>query len=1715
MKFIKNFNDIQILLLSLWLFSSCLPEQSFRSPIDLDNAQISNGDDTTTNPSTGITGKLPQTTNFLQQGSVKTSTTLSLESDFKDSFLIRGNDLISLLEQRVLLTQKNFCLVSFYPGVTASGTKNVLITSARIRFFFNSAIGTKEYFLQVDPNNEIINQSDCLTVSLTSKLTSIFGASSFAFKISDLCPNCTTSISSTGLRLFETTGTEEKNAKISFLFLNIIPDTGSAPQTAPSCSSDANCSGLNFNCCLDGQCVQHASIKSSTDQSSNEFLIAEQLIAGKPELIKDYKHLFHVCPNMVSTDQTGANDSSTPPIDPAQLANDLFSELLDLYNCTTPKLDEFSICVKEFENGSELMKSSSFTFSATKDDLNFSGVNSTLAGQNNIVQVDFAGQVLFKEKLLSTDTKINLPTGASLSSSNDSFSQAQSITMQQSPPSNAINDIVKIYYKVDGTCQKLGSTLARCTKIYTQGQSSTPARSSDHSTGNNSFALPTYADLSFNIIVKLNSSAVPEGTDSWALSGRNVVFNTNTMPVFTGQKVEITYFVTSNVAEITQSTTAAQNRIDQHCKCDPLKDPCSLKPITSKVAGIDTVTSFQCIYPDPDVAPPPLQRTVFVSAKAVPHKFYDSFGVNIDLGDTPSNSSQEGIKFEYTDGNILKPNNVGKYIGFNEIYGTMNAGPASALPPKVIAVAKGKSYDLFVDQGAFSTCLNCGSDYFSTLQKVFPNNFKYQAGGYLPAINESRRTSNRSDYPADDFRFGRACFVPTTMIPWTHRSNTDVTTQRRNRLAAQHFLFANGYNKDWYGFDYGALIGSFDGVKWFAVGNQRRIKAEGNKLYLATNAYFGDLTINNSFQVTINEINSVLNSGSFVNHDTDNDGAQCQRSHFCSTDEDCITQLGYDYSCVNVSAYETPWPIFDNNGNELTGNLTRNLLGLVGGANGQVNRCVYRGVGSICNARSFSVNPSDSYTNSSNEKIHSCSVNSFCANLSKSEFNTSISRFADTAANQNIQSFITTKTDRFGLATRILGRPQKYYGDQTPPSSVKLHLNQNNIDSICVPGKDIENISTMQDLNFLSTTTKQADKINNVGRTFSSVFFQDENYFAACPATDQDGNYTHLQEGNLNDPTHSSFAIKNNMSTNSLNLPALASQNLFNDKSSLVTSIGYHKNTCLRAPGASCFSDFECAANDFIANKFKSVTNFSGQISKAEENFWEESLICGNSQPRLQTGFPFPNPVYDPTTHKCCRETAKSFTYSSQAHEGSDFDVINNSNEVLIPGFNQDINDPRRYSRTHTVYDKLTQEAAKYPPLVTAAPRPSSPLVLLLQNLRQYNTLHLHNERMCCTGHWVRKFASGSNAVNGGTHFSGASQQNIPIQTFKSLAFAENNFPPQNSFPADFSYDPTLLPFTCNIADHQTSDCEVRNSTEGSAFEKKYLDWFAKFELIGIPQVLIETNETVEKPISTNEEIDIDNNGVASSGITSPNFIQSSPDIDQPQMDISFLKLPIENTIKDVNNGGVVDAIFNGENFYSAASYDNFEIGTGKLKKIFSEDQFNCCIPTGIQVENGTPRTSCCSGTINQDDNEVSKCCLDDFTDLSVYTNRYVSSEGAFFNNQEISDNDIDPKSGYIKKEIVLQMAAQMCCSGQATFGKVINDYLIPINFDKRAPKCPKTRRFAFIETLDNAKAVDGGVAKYKAGVKWNNHVYCVPPNFDEEVTDCNDGSAGGGAVSE
>lgn len=1697
----KNYfhNQIALLTLLALLTISCMPEKfEVKEDFNSTESDIQSTDETPTgNGNTSEQRKLTQVANFLQLGTLETTSTLSIFADFQDSFLLRGNNIIETLTISTKTNQSNFCIVVNFPGSTGTNAKNILVLSARVRSYYSTALNTKEFFFQIEPNNKTNNEIDCLTVSMNNSIQTIYSTTNIAYSLEEVCPSCSVNLSSTSLRIFNSTGVEQGDLSIANLFINSIPPIGSSVEQPTFCSENSTCSSIGFNCCLSGQCVNHGQVRPEVNNSSDKYIQALKIIGTRPELIKDYTDVFYVCSEMVPTDTP--NNGSGEPDDPLQNANDLFEELTNYYNCLTPTIDEISICKRDFSNASNLMAAAPYGFAARLDDLTFANLNPLLLG-NNITKIEFGGKVYFQEQLYPTDTAIPLDINyGSIGAKNDNLSTAQIASLQIPTASDATDDILSIYYKIDGTCEKLGSSLARCKKVYKQGQVSTPPRSSDHITGNQLFSLPTYVDTGFNVIVEVGGSPVPTGTDTWQLAGNNIVFDSVNFPVFDNQEIEITYFVSADITALTESRELAQSAVDSHCACDPLEDACSLKPIYTEVNGSSQVTSYVCIYPKPNTPDAPLQETVYISAKSVPQKFYDTNGVNYDLGTIGSEFGQEGNLFEYTDGHNLKPNNLSQYVGFNEIYGSMNNGSAAPVPPTVVEVEKGKVYDIFVDEGSFSTCLNCGTDYFSSMQKVFPNNFKYKGAGYSPDMVESRRVTNQGDHAADDTRFGRACFVPATMIPWTHISNSDVTTQRKNRMDAQHFLFANGYNKDWYGFDYGSIIGSFDGVTWFAVGGQRKIKAGSKKLYLSVNAYFGDLTINNTFKVIVNEEVPILNSGSLVLNDIDSDGAECQRAHLCQADNDCITQLGYDYACVNVSSYLTPWPQFDTNGNEISGSTNRSLASLIGGTQGEAKRCVYRGQGAMCAQNSLSVTSANSYASSTEAKVHTCSPNSTCAAITASNFNTKIARFAESPKSQNIQSFITDKTDSFGLAARNLGRPYNFYGSEQIPPATRIHLANLNIDGLCVPGKAPELATSNQDANFLLSTTMQADKMLNIGRTIASTVLQDENYYALCPSTNDDGDFTNTLAVSLNDVTHKPYAIRNNISTNALLLPSLTNLNFFNDDENPVTNIGYHKNTCLRAPGASCYSDFECAPNTFVSGKIKTLSSMNGEVSAAEQAFWEEELTCGGPRDRYLPNSIVPNPEYDLTQNRCCRETGNDFTYYTQKHEGSSFKVVNNVGTPLIPGVNQDLNDPERYTRTHTVYDKLISDPTNYPSLVSAASQPTIAHILNGDNIKQYKTLHLNNSRMCCTGHWVRNFASGTNGNGGGHTFTATKMQNIAISTFKTLNWNANNVPAVNNFPSNIPYDPELQTFTCTPEDHLTSDCEIKNITQGSTEEKKYLAWFGKFELLGIPQVLIETNNTIFKPLAT-EPMDID-------GDLNDDF--------KAQDDISALKLPLENTIKDINTTGVADVNYSSEEFYSASSYDNFEIGSSKLKKVFSEESFNCCIPTGVAVPETTVDSQCCTGNVTNVGGPA-RCCLNDFTDVSVYTNRYVSSEGAFDGANETSDSDIDPKSGYVKKELVLEMSKNVCCSGQATYGYVIDEYYIPIDYDKTFNDA-RTRRWMYNETLDNDPSPTTGISRvdlFNAGVRWNDHVYCIPQELADRIVSGSSDSSGGGSGS-
>lgn len=1713
---LKTTTFIMQLTLLLVLLSGCLPQppRAYNPNLNSNLETTPQNESETEQPPTPVL--LAQNVNFFQVGTQKEASTLSLYSDFNDTFLMRGNQLNQHLRQFPSPLNQKFCFVTKFIGASGNDAKEILIMSGRVKSFLNYSSNQNEYYVQINPHDSTINTTDCITNEILSLISSKYSSMDFTLNISGVCPSCNSGINSNEIFIYSPSGTEQTELNISHLRLAILPER-TENITRTTCASNTSCETLGFDCCLDGQCINHGEVIDGVNQNTDEFLIASQIIEARPELIINYNNLFYICPTMVETNPD--NSPIDPNLDPAQEAADRFETLEELYNCINPIFDEYSVCTKTFYDMSESINSGGHTFAAAPDDLTFKSINSSIT-YNNIKEITYGNIVLFKEGFTSSDTSVplDIADGQFQSASNDNFVNSQSVQINKTLPSSAINDNVKIRYTIDGTCVKLGSTLAKCTKSYIQGQSLNPARPSNHPSGKQ-FDLPSYADLNFNLLVEVNNVRIAQDATTWQVSGQGIKFD-NSYPIFNNQEVKITYFVSNNVDLLTQSKSDAQSKVNTFCACDP-KSPCNLKPETEVINNIEKIVDYSCVYPESSTFDPPLRETVYISSKTAAHRYFDVNGVsytNSQLFDAPP---QEGVHFQYEGNNEFKPNNADQYIGFNEIYGTFNLNSTSAIPATEIDVVKGRRYDLWTESGVFSSCLNCGSDYYSSLIKTFPTEFSHFGSGYLPSLSESRRILNQSKFPADDMLFGRACFVPATMIPWTHVPNDDVPTQRKNRLAAQHFLFANGYNKDWYGFDYGSVIGSFDGVHWFSVGNARRVQATSNKLYLAVNAYFGDVTTNNSYQITIQESVAVLFNGfvfdpdkdSILFHDPDtvistdmhSFGAQCQRFHLCENDNDCLTRLGYDYVCSSVGGVKSSWPLFDSFGREQSGEKEVSLLSLSGGSNGFPKRCVYRGKGAPCEVNSHSINNADNtYSKSDDVELNVCSPNNYCEELTQSKFNTRIARIASNPKNQNLKSFITEKSDTFGLTARILGRPLKFLGDEAVPEVVKTQLQSTNVKSICIPGKDPERASRIEDLNH-DVSNRKADNILNIGKTYSSD--RDEDYLTACPAIDNEENsgnaYTYLLDENLDNPLHRVKTISQNISTNRMKFfDTNFETDFFNDDddSNMVEKVGFTKNSCMRAPGASCFTDLDCAPNHWVSNKISAITE--SFLNEAEADFWKEDLVCANAQQRKLSNSSFDLPEYDLRSHKCCREIGKPFTFYSQKHKDDTVNYINtNTLELKVPGIDSTISNAANYSRVHTIYDKVTLSPIEYPaPLVPAAQNSDANRMTQANfKLRQYNTLHLHNSRMCCSGHWVRKFASGENGNGGGHTFGPNKQQNINnIEEFKTL-----NWTAQTN---GSSVRGSEIAFGCNINDAETNFCEIRNIPEDSEKDLALLKWFAKFELLGIPQVLIENSNHFYKPLNENQ---------AAPGNKTPFvgfFNASTENSANKEWDVKMTPNSLEDglllpNLSEVSNQPETNPV----ELYSAANGEHFDLGgEQRLKKVFEPNEFNCCIPTGIEITDASVDSNdCCSGLLS-DFNGPRRCCLNDFTDVTVYTNRYVSSEGVKFQGFDIPEGEVDPVTGYLSKEIVLQMAATMCCSGQADFGVAISELFIPLESDNGSingsDPSLKSRRWIYNNSLDT---LNGTLQTFREGQKWNHHVYCIPGNSS------GGSGAGGGAVSQ
>ncbi|MFL5785632.1 MAG: hypothetical protein ACJ76H_13535, partial [Bacteriovoracaceae bacterium] len=742
---------------------------------------------------------------------------------------------------------------------------------------------------------------------------------------------------------------------------------------------------------------------------------------------------------------------------------------------------------------------------------------------------------------------------------------------------------------------------------------------------------------------------------------------------------------------------------------------------------------IQCTVIGQDDGSTPLQSRVQVSSKSAPHRFFDTTGTEKAL---TGSVVQEGDTFQYLDDAKVVPSQTN--FGMNAILGQMTVALDQALPAKSVTVELDQVYLISTVSGTYTPCPTCGKDSWLDSLSAHP----YTTDGIgLQGLSFSTERDNISAYSTggnyEDTIFGRACWLPPTMLPFSHSAQGTTQAQRLNRLQTQAALYSNGYQRDWFGFNKGALIGSFDGVTWFAIGRGRIVRATTTKLFLALNAPFADLAVGSIHEVNVEAYNGIAKAPAVdydpayhVNDiDNQNLAGTCQANHMCTTDTDCVTKLGWEYMCADVKEIRTNWPQFDANAGEIamTGSGTSTydasgnpatstattidqILAKKGFPSSSTKRCVYRGAGAPCIVNSAGI------SDLNRRKVFTCAPNFFCANVASGGlFNAKVARYA-----ASLEEIPVAKNHLFGKDANVLGRPLSYVSssDTTSlPSGVQTTIRQNlqnNHSSassqagICRPGKalpDSSNQATMKSpfqQHQFADASKRTDFISQIASCNSTLYTN--NRQASCPVIGTDGNYAMFAAAAL-PATYSDQARAQNvcglqsifsnqaLSTSADSMLAYSPFRSIEAKTlpnQTVTEKTLVRDACLRRAGQVCQTDLDCSPNKMHAEQ-TDVFSLSYFGNQAEKNYYSEYLVCGQTAPKPAYGDQVAYEAFDMSKNRCCREVGKDLTtytnYVPTTTSISTYDPASNGLKMsLDSGAGITLpNDPLRYSRLATV----------------------------------------------------------------------------------------------------------------------------------------------------------------------------------------------------------------------------------------------------------------------------------------------------------------------------------------------------------------------------------------------------------------------------------------------
>ncbi len=840
------------------------------------------------------------------------------------------------------------------------------------------------------------------------------------------------------------------------------------------------------------------------------------------------------------------------------------------------------------------------------------------------------------------------------------------------------------------------------------------------------------------------------------------------------------------------------------------------KPVYKSNVEIDAnIVDFTCITPAPakpigDI----VNLNTSVTGRTAPHRLFYLNEYKGSAGTTRKTYAydskkqsqsdfiykQEGDDFSYIDENLKTGPSTTAY-NINSVVGPINIELTRAQSAKMINVEIGKTYIVAATGGFFTPCTKCKKDSWIDAFMPHPgsaNGTGLKFSGHTTKRDEYAGNSTLGNY--EDTIFGRACWLPVTMLPFSHAKKStsgyptaDPTQQRQDRLKTQAALYINGYQRDWFGFNKGALIGSFDGVQWFAIGGGRRLTASTNKLFLAINAAFSDLADATDTLVKIVPDNGGNIAADYdfdpelaINDPKQNTGATCQKFHQCETDSDCVTQLGWEYSCADVTQVKTKWPVFSNDAEELGNTESENYLINILSSNQSSNvskRCVYRGMGALCK-RDFG-----SISNSSLKKYLTCAPNFTCVSLSASKFNQELIRSPNEFDNI-----------LFGRDANVLGRPKDYVtSNKALPTEAIDNLTSNANASLasgdyglCMPGKAITAVALSahqsQDASkrtdFISQIASCPSTATGVSRVQTCPLFDsDMNYVFSTTAAEATANINAL----INQNSCGGDARDNVSGVSAFQSIELATLAINKN----IPSAAFAADACFRRAGSVCHTDLDCSPNKMHADLLGSIgLKFFGN-TRAEYKYWEESLICGqvDSPPSFGSSNYFD---YDLKQNRCCREIGKDFTmftmdnttplsasdYSNRGKITPDLGTENLRLNTQIMTYA----DPKanyRYSRYQVSKTALADLTTV--PTVKDNTAPAK---------NQWKVVNETGSATCCGGGWIRKFSDG-------THdWTKVNRLKISPDNFQCINFRSFLSFPELGNPSSRYYTTTGLNYT-------------------------------------------------------------------------------------------------------------------------------------------------------------------------------------------------------------------------------------------------------------------------------------------------------------------------------